>query len=104
MFSLVSTFGVVGGLSALSLFFLLVSWRLPPPFRALGEAGILGFVLLVYLAAVISLVVGAIRLSQFKEALRSRFKYLFATSALVLLGFVGYVSHAIYSLSQSTDL
>jgi len=104
MFALVNTFGIVAGLSALSLFFLLVAWRLPPPFRSLGEAGTLGFILLVYLAALICLVVGAIRWPQLKEALRSPFKYLFVASALVLLSFVGYVSYAMYSFSQSTDL
>lgn len=104
MSALVNTFGIVGGLSALSLFFLLVAWRLPPPFRSLGEAGILGFVPLVYLAALVSLVVGVFRWSQFKEVLRSPARYLFAASALVILGFVGYVSYAMYSFSRSADL
>src|SRR5687767_10694144 len=103
MFALVSTFGIVAGLSALSLFFLLVAWRLPPPLRSLGEAGTLGFVLLVYLAALTSLLVSAIRWRQLKEALRSQFKYLFVASALVILGFVGYLSYAMYSLSQAAD-
>ena len=104
MFALVSTFGVVAGLSALSLFCLLVAWRLPQPFRSLGGGGILGFVFLVYLAALISLLVGAVRWPQAREALRSRFKYLFVVSALVILGYAGYVSYAMYSISQSTDL
>ena len=104
MFALVSTFGIVAGLSALSLFFLLVAWRLPPPFRSLGEAGTLVLVLQVYLAALVSLVVGAIRRPQLKEVLRSRFKYLFVASALVILGFVGYVSYAMYSFSQTAHL
>ena len=104
MFALVSAFGVVAGLSALSLFCLLVAWRLPPPFRSLSGGGVLGFVFLVYLAALISLLVGVARWTQFREALHSRFKYLFVASVLVILGFAGYVTYAVYSLSQSTDL
>ncbi len=64
----------------------------------------LGFVFLVYLAALISMLVGAARWRQFREALRSRFKYLFVASVLVVIGYAGYVSYAMYSLSQSTDL
>jgi hypothetical protein len=104
MFALVSTFGVVAGLSALSLFCLLVAWRLPPPFRSLGGGDMLGFVFLVYVAALISLLVGAVRWSQVREALRSRFKYLFVASALVILGYAGFVSYEMYSFSQSSDL
>jgi hypothetical protein len=101
MFGLVSTFGIVAGLSAISLFCLVVAPRLPPPFRSLGEAGILGFVLPVYLSALVSLLVGAICWPQFKEALRSRFRYLIVASTAVILGLVGYTSYVIYSISHS---
>jgi hypothetical protein len=104
MFALVSTFGVVAGLSALSPFCLLVASRLPPPFRSLGGAEMLGFELLVYVAALISLLVGAARWPLARIALHSRFKYLFVASALVILGYTAFVSYAMYSLSQATDL
>ena len=102
--TLVSTFGVVAGLSVLSLFILIFGSRLPGPLRALDGGGTIGFALLVYFVALITLVVGAVGWSQVREILRSRFKHFLLISMLIVFSYVGFVSFALFSLSQATDL
>ncbi len=102
--SLVSTFGVVAGLALLALFTLFFGSRLPVPFRDLDGGGSIGFAFLVYFVALVTLVVGAIARSDLRKLLRSRFKHVLLASMLIVVGYVGFVSIVLYSLSQATDL
>ena len=102
--TLVSAFGLVAALSALSVLFLLFGSKLPGPLRDIEGGNSIGFAFLVYFIALVTLLVGAVAWSKVREVLSSRYKYLFSASALVVIAFVAFVSFALYSLSQSTDL
>lgn len=102
--TIVSTFSVVAALSVVSVLFLFLGSRLPEPFRDRDGGDALGFALLVYFVALVCLATGVLGWSQVLDAVRSRYKYLFSVSALIVIAFAGFASFALYTLLQAEGM
>jgi drug/metabolite transporter (DMT)-like permease len=104
MSTAIRTIAVLATLALLATILLSVGARFPEPFRVVDGSGIIGLALLIYIFSLLAIASLPFFWLQFREALRSRYRFLFATSAIIVFVYIVGVSIALYGLSQATDL